>query len=85
MPSDQENIELLTREVARLREQVEAIARHIGLGQLEAVADGPSPEIADAIRVGNKILAIKLQREATGESLGSAKSTVEALARELGY
>ena len=85
MPSDQENIELLTREVARLREQVEAIARHIGLGQLEAAADGPSPEIADAIRVGNKILAIKLQREATGESLSSAKNTVEALARELGY
>jgi ribosomal protein L7/L12 len=85
MPSDQENIELLTREVARLREQVEAIARHIGLGQLEAVTDGPSPEIADAIRAGNKILAIKLQREATGESLASAKDAVEAQARELGY
>ena len=85
MPSDQENIEELTREVARLREQVEAIARHIGLGQLEAATDGPSPELVEAIRSGNKILAIKLHREATGVSLGAAKDAVYAMARDLGY
>ena len=85
MASDQENIEVLMREVASLRQQVEAIARHIGLGQIEAAEDGPSPAIVDAIQSGNKILAIKLQREATGESLASAKETVFALARELGY
>ena len=85
MPSDQENIEELTREVARLREQVEAIARDIGLGQLEATTDGPSPELVEAIRSGNKILAIKLHREATGVSLGAAKDAVYAMARDLGY
>ncbi len=85
MPSDQENIEELTREVARLREQVEAIARHIGLGQLEAASSGPSPAIADAIRSGNKILAIKLHREETGVGLRESKNAVEEMARQLGY
>lgn len=84
MPSDQENIEVLMREVARLREQVEAIARHIGLGQLEA-DNVQAPAIVEAIRSGNKILAIKLYREATGVGLAEAKNAVEAQARELGF
>ena len=78
-------VPVLMREVASLRQQVEAIARHVGLGQIEAAEDGPSPAIVEAIQSGNKILAIKLQREATGESLASAKQSVFAIARDLGY
>ena len=41
--------------------------------------------MVDAIRAGNKILAIKLHREATGVGLHEAKNAVEQLALNLGY
>ena len=64
---------------------MEALARHVGLGQIEAATDEPSPAMVDAIRAGNKILAIKLHREATGVGLHEAKNAVEQLALNLGY
>lgn len=87
MPSDQENIEELQRQVKRQGELIDALYRRLGIGQLDAAGiptDGSYPEVVDAIRAGSTIQAIKLYRERTGVGLKEAKDAVEALARTLG-
>lgn len=44
-----------------------------------ALADAQLNAIADALRAGNKIEAIKLHREATGLGLKESKDEVEAI------
>lgn len=86
MPSDQENIEELQRQVKRQGELIDALYRRLGIGQLDAAGiptDGSFPEVVDAIRGGNLIQAIKHYRERTGVGLKEAKDAVEALARTL--
>ena len=86
MPSDQENIEELQRQVKRQGELIDALYRQLGIGQLDAAGvptDGSYPEVVDAIRGGNLIQAIKHYRERTGVGLKEAKDAVEALARTL--
>ena len=86
MPSDQENIEELQRQVKRQGELIDALYRRLGIGQLDAAGiptDGSYPEVVDAIRGGNLIQAIKHYRERTGVGLKEAKDAVEALARTL--
>ncbi|MGX5680706.1 ribosomal protein L7/L12 [Schumannella luteola] len=78
-----ERIEELEREVARLREQIGVLYKHLGIGQLGAASSGPNPAILDAIRSGQTIVAIKLYREQTGVGLKEAKDAVEDLARTL--
>ncbi len=86
MSSDAEEIANLKLEVARLTTLVDALYRHLGIGQLGAMAlNETSPEITDAIRRGDKIIAIKLWRERTGVGLKEAKDAVEDLARSMGY
>lgn len=86
MATEAADIAELKIEVARLTELVNGLYRHLGVGQLEAqaAADGPSPEILDALRGGNLIMAIKLYRERTGMGLAEAKRAVEDIARQQG-
>ena len=86
MPSDQENIEELQRQVRRQGDLIDALYRQLGIGQLDAAGiptDGSYPEVVDAIRSGNLIMAIKHYRERTGVGLKEAKDAVEALAGRL--
>lgn len=85
MPSDQENIEELMRQVKRQGELIEGLYRHLGIGQLGAASlNDPPSEIVDALRAGNTITAIKLWRDRTGAGLKEAKDAVEELARSMG-
>jgi ribosomal protein L7/L12 len=81
--SDQENIELLQREVERQRVLIDNLYRHLGIGQLDELSDGPPQDVVDAIRAGNLIQAIKHYREHTGEGLAESKAAVEEIARRL--
>ena len=86
MPSDAEEISELKRQVARQGELIDALYRQLGIGQLDAAGiptDGAYPEVVEAIRSGNLIVAIKAYREKTGVGLHEAKTAVEALARTL--
>jgi len=85
MPSDQENIEELMRQVKRQGELIEGLYRHLGLGQLAAASAGDPPaDVVEALRAGNTIVAIKLWRDRTGAGLKEAKDAVEELARSMG-
>lgn len=85
MPSDQENIEELQRQVRRQGELIDALYRHFKLGQLDAAGEiAIDHEVVDALRTGNTIQAIKIWRERTGVSLKEAKDAVEALAASQG-
>ena len=85
MPSDQEKIEELQRQVRRQGELIDVLYQRLGIGQLDAAgiptSDDSYPEVVDAIRAGNLIQAIKSYRERTGVGLKEAKDAVEALAR----
>lgn len=87
MPSDQENIAELQRQVRRQGDLIDALYRRLGIGQLDA-AGIPSaeadPAVVDAINSGNLIVAIKAYRERTGVGLKEAKDAVEAIARSMG-
>ena len=87
MPSDAEIIEELQRQVRRQGDLIDALYRHLGIGQLGA-AGIPSaesdPTVINAINSGNKIMAIKAYRERTGVGLKEAKDAVDALARSMG-
>lgn len=82
MPSDAEEIAQLKVEVARLTQIVDLLAKKAGIGQgaLLGANDTP-PDVIDALRAGNKILAIKLWRQRTNSSLAEAKNAVENLER----
>lgn len=87
MPSDQENIEELQRQVRRQGDLIDALYRHLGIGQLGAMGIPTAendPAVVDATNSGNKITAIKAYRERTGVGLKEAKDAVEALARSMG-
>jgi ribosomal protein L7/L12 len=87
MPTDAEEIAQLKAEVGRLTDLVNGLYKHLGIGQAQAQAlmsNEPPAEMIDAIRNGQKIVAIKLQRERTGEGLAEAKLYVEELARQYG-
>jgi ribosomal protein L7/L12 len=84
MASDAEEIAELKREVARLTQIVDLLAKRAGIGQGALLgADGTPPGVIDALRAGNKILAIKHWRQATNSSLAEAKNAVEGLERTL--
>ena len=85
--SDNPEIAALQAQVRRLGELVDALYRHLGIGQLDAAGMGagaPPPDVVDAITAGNTIMAIKLWREHTGADLRGAKDAVEQLARSMG-
>jgi len=49
------------------------------------ISEAQAAQIAEALKAGQKIEAIKLYREAAGVGLREAKEAVEALERELGH
>ncbi|MGI5456386.1 ribosomal protein L7/L12 [Streptomyces sp. CA-249302] len=63
------------RRVARVERKLDLILGHLGLQE-----DEPwSAEVAELVRDGKKIEAIKVYREATGVGLKEAKDAVEKL------
>lgn len=86
--SDNPEIAELQREVRRQGQLIDALARKLGIGQLEGAAlladDAALTDVVDAIRAGNKIEAIKRWRAHTNSGLREAKDAVESLARSLG-
>ena len=86
MTDEQRQILELRHEVERQGRLIEELYRQLGLAKMDVpAAAGPNPQIVDAIRSGNKILAIKMHRELNGTGLKESKDAVEALARALGY
>lgn len=71
-------LEAIERRLDALRRRLDAIADHLGLA-----TDEPAPEgVADLLREGRKIEAIKAYRRATGAGLAEAKAAVERIAGE---
>ena len=87
MASDSQDIAALRVELAQLTAKVDAISRHLGLGQLPnaGTPTEPWPDVVELIQRGNTIQAIKLWRERTGAGLAESKHAVEDLARRLGH
>ena len=84
--TDQEDIAELQAEVERLGELIDNLYRQLGISPLDAAAEGVAmPEVDDAIRSGQLIVAIKAWRQRTGAGLKEAKDAVEARARSIGH
>lgn len=67
-----------TPEQLRMRRQLDAIMKHLGLPEPPVSRpDALSPQVAELIAAGRKIEAIKLYRQETGGGLKQAKSAVE--------
>jgi large subunit ribosomal protein L7/L12 len=69
----------LRRRVEKLERLVARLMDEVGLESDEELDPGTSPEMADLIRRGEKLEAIKLYREKTGAGLKEAKEFVESL------
>jgi large subunit ribosomal protein L7/L12 len=69
----------LRRRVERLERLVARLMGEAGLEPDEELDSGPSPEIVDLVRQGEKLEAIKLYREKTGVGLKEAKAFIESL------
>lgn len=67
----------LSDRLIRLERKMDLLLRHEGIDPAPQV----SPEVADLVRSGKKIEAIKAYREMTGASLVEAKERVEAIER----
>ncbi len=63
-------------QLLRLEQKVDRLIQHAGLNtdSTDALTEG----VADALRAGKKIEAIRLYREATGVGLADAKAAVES-------
>lgn len=87
MSDVQSQITDLQREVDRQSRLIDELYRQLGLPKVDvsSTTTGPDQRIVDAIRAGNKILAIKIHRELNGTGLKESKDAVETLARALGY
>ncbi len=68
--------------LAVLERQMELLLQHTGLQlppPIQLLASGVSPDVVALMRAGNKIGAVKRQRELTGCDLREALTTVESL------
>ena len=87
MPSDSEQIAILTAEVERQGRILEALAKRLGVSQsdlLNLQTNAPPADVVEALNAGNLIEAIKRWRAHTGVGLAEAKQAVEDLRRGLG-
>lgn len=82
MPSDQENIAELQRQVRHQGELIDALYRRLGIADLDD-ATHPPTDVIEALNAGNTIEAIKRYRARTGVGLKEAKDAVEAITRSL--
>jgi len=72
----------LTHRVYSLEQQVQFLARHLGV----TLDELPSlDEVGELLRRGDKLEAIERYREMTGADLATAKAAVDELAAKLGY
>ena len=62
--------------IAALEVKVAGLYQQLGLEE-PAAASGLSPAVQQALAAGNKIEAIRIQREQTGMGLAEAKAAVE--------
>ena len=76
--TDHEIFELRQR-VARLERQIAFLMENLGVEYHEEPNQGVSPEVADLVRRGRKIQAIKLFRQETGADLRYAKESADTL------
>jgi hypothetical protein len=68
-------------EQLRMQRQLDAIMKHLGLGEPSASRPGaPSPRVIALAAAGDKIEALKVYRQETGEGLKQAKVAVERAA-----
>ena len=74
-----ERVQVRVAELSRLEAKIDLLLAHAGIAF--DPYKGVAPEIADAVRAGRKIEAIKLHRNATGVGLREAKEYVEGLQR----
>ncbi|MGB3911105.1 MAG: hypothetical protein WBL06_11590 [Pseudolysinimonas sp.] len=86
MASEHEEIAELKAQVAHLTELVEQLYYRSGTAMPRGGTslDTPPAEIVDALRAGQKITAIKLWRELTGQGLAESKDQMDDLERRLG-
>lgn len=85
--SDQNEIAELKAQVAHLTQLVEQLYYRSGHAMPSGgfpSLDNPPAEVADALRAGQKIMAIKLWRERTNLGLAEAKDQMDELERRLG-
>lgn len=86
MASEHEEIAEPKAQVAHLTQLVEQLYYRSGTAMPsgDASLDTPPAEIVDALRAGQKITAIKLWRELTGQGLAESKDQMDDLERRLG-
>lgn len=81
-----DEISALKVRVAELEEKVEFLFRRLNLSYNNSGGTGSADamsDVADLVRQGDKIQAIKLLREWTGMGLAEAKDKVEDMERRL--
>jgi ribosomal protein L7/L12 len=66
----------LTFRIGELERKLAHLYRHLGVAE-PLLGEGLSPEVQQALLAGNKIEAIRIQREQTGMGLAQAKAAVE--------
>jgi hypothetical protein len=62
--------------IGELERKLAYLYRHLNVEE-PPLGQGLSPEVQQALMAGNKIEAIRIQREQTGMGLAQAKATVE--------
>jgi ribosomal protein L7/L12 len=84
MDSTEDRVWHLQTEVARLNRLVEHLYRTLEIAPPPEPGHGDfAADVVAAVRAGNLIEAIKLQRTHTGQGLREAKSAVDGLAAQL--
>lgn len=73
------SIERRLNRLSRLDAKVDALLRHVGIG-FDPFVDVPA-DVREALDTGNRILAIKRFREATGVGLKEAKEFIDEVRR----
>jgi ribosomal protein L7/L12 len=79
MARKDEEIYALRQKVRKLEHRVAFLLDHLGLDYPEESDPGITEEIIELVRMGRKIEAIRLYREATGVGLKEAKEFIDSL------
>ena len=66
----------LSFRISELERRLAHLYRHLGVAE-PVLGEGLSAEVQQALAAGNRIEAIKIQREQTGMDLAQAKAAVE--------
>ena len=77
------HVAALRKRIARVEGKLDVLLKNANL-QYDPFSDVPE-DVADAVRSGNKVLAIRLYRETTGANLRDAKELIEDLQRCSGF